>query len=134
MSEQTDDFLAHYGVKGMRWGKRRSDKELANARVTRKQNRQMNKEASEKFYSDKASNIYQEAKKAGDQILISTRMPGDSVQTITTGKEFAAKLERGGMLDVKSTEIFARQPKPDSQYVLNDNIIGTYKKQDFRKS
>ena len=25
MAEQVDDFLAHYGVKGMRWGKRKSD-------------------------------------------------------------------------------------------------------------
>ena len=31
-SEELDDFLAHYGVKGMRWGVRRSDDELARAR------------------------------------------------------------------------------------------------------
>lgn len=25
MSQNTDDFLAHYGVKGMKWGRRKSD-------------------------------------------------------------------------------------------------------------
>jgi hypothetical protein len=30
-----DEFLAHYGVKGMRWGVRRSEKQLARARAER---------------------------------------------------------------------------------------------------
>lgn len=36
MSEQTDDFLEHYGVKGMRWGRRRTDAQLDAAKSKRK--------------------------------------------------------------------------------------------------
>lgn len=34
-NESLDDFLAHYGVKGMRWGVRRSDEQLDKARSER---------------------------------------------------------------------------------------------------
>ena len=120
--------LAHYGVKGMKWGVRKTE-----GRVTRKQNRQMNKEARDKFYAEKASKIYEEAKKGGERVLVETRVPGDFAQTVVTGKQFAEHLERGGVMDVRTTEIFARQPKPNQQYVLNDQKIGAYQKQDFRK-
>jgi hypothetical protein len=127
--ESPQEALAHHGVKGMKWGVHRTK-----SHISRKENRRLNKEASQKFYADKASKIYEEAKKGGEKVLIETKTPGDYAKTILTGREFAQHLERGGYMDVKTTEVFARQPKPNSQYVLNDKKIGTYKKQDFRKS
>lgn len=50
MNEPVDDFLAHYGVKGMKWGVRRSREQLAAAREktaeakkTRTENKQKKK-------------------------------------------------------------------------------------------
>ncbi len=127
-----EDSLAHYGVKGMKWGQRKAAG--SSPKITRKQNRQMNRDAENKFNAKKASDIYAEGKKLGDKVLIQTRLPGDSVRTITTGKEFANHLERGGVFDLKVTEIYARQPKQGGQYVLNDKPVGNYQRQDFRKS
>lgn len=121
--------LAHYGVPGMRWGHRKGD---SNDHVSRKQNRQMNKEAENKFNEKKATTLYNEAKKGGEKTLIEVRLPGDFAQTVVTGKQFAEHLESGGVFDVRMTEVFATQSKAGEQYVLNDNKIGTYKKQDFR--
>lgn len=125
-----EEALAHFGVKGMRWGHRKAAESTG---ITRKQNRQMNREASEKFYADKATTLYKEAKKGGDSVLIETRLPFDSVKTVVTGRQFVEQLERGGALDIRVSEVFARQPSPDSQYVRNTDRIGTYRKQNFRK-
>lgn len=38
MSNDIDDFIEHYGVKGMQWGVRRSSKQLARARKAKKEN------------------------------------------------------------------------------------------------
>ena len=125
-----EDSLEHFGVKGMKWGQRKNN---SAPKVTRKQNRQMNREAEHEFNSAKVNAIYAEGKRLGDKVLIKTRLPGDSVQTITTGKEFTRHLESGGAMDVRVTEIYARQPAKGGQYVLNDKPIGNYQKQDFRK-
>lgn len=125
MSDEVDDFLEHYGVKGMKWGQRK--------KVSRKENRQMNKEAADKFYGEKAESLYKEAKKGGEKVLIKTRTTGDYADTVLTGKEFAQQLEQGRAMDVRMTEVFARQLKPNEAYTLNDQQIGAYKKQNFRK-
>lgn len=129
--ENPSDVLAHFGVKGMKWGKRKG--EDSSPKISRKENRQLNREAADKFNQEKLTTIYDEAKAKGEAVLVKTRTPGDYATTVMTGKQFTEALEDGGYLDVNTTEIFARQPKPDAQYELNENEIGSYKKQDFRK-
>lgn len=127
MSTSVDEFLAHYGVKGMRWGKRK-------AQVSRKENRQMNRDAANEFYTNKADKLYSESKKGGEKVLVKSRTPGDYATNIMTGKQFVDLLEKGTAIDIKSTEIFARQLKAGEEYVLNNEEIGTYKVQNFRKT
>jgi hypothetical protein len=124
-----ENLLAHYGVKGMKWGKH-----TAATKVTRKQNRQLNRDAAAKFNADKAGKLYGQAKKLGDKVLIETSTPGSAAKTIITGKQFAQHLEAGGVFDVRATEVFAKQPAKGGKYVLNEQKIGSYQKQDFRKS
>jgi hypothetical protein len=92
----------------------------------------MNKEAEQKFNTNKANTLYREAKKHGDRVLIETITPGDYAKTIVTGKEFAQHLEAGGAMNIRATEIFARQRSEGAQFELNENRIGNYQKQNFR--
>lgn len=128
----TEDFLAHYGVLGMKWGKRKS--ETRTPRISRKENRKLNAEASQQFYDRKAESIANEAVKKGDRVLVETRFQGDTYHTITTGKEFTKALVEGKAFDIRVTEIMARQPKKNAQFELNENRIGAYRTQDFRKA
>lgn len=139
VGDMTMDELRHFGIKGMKWGVRRTDAQLGNSgstktkKVSRKENRRMNSEAKSKFYADKAESLYNESKKKGDRVLIEIRTPGDYAKTVVTGKEFAKHLENGGVFDIREAEVFARQRKAGEQFVLNEDRIGVYKKQNFRK-
>lgn len=128
-----DEVLAHHGIKGMKWGHHKQTAPSSTPRISRKQNRQMNKQAANDFYAKKAQDLYTAGKKHGDKILMSTVLPGATNKTIITGKELVKHLEAGGALNIKATEIYARQSKSDGKYVLNNKQIGGYKKQNFRK-
>jgi hypothetical protein len=110
MSDNVDDFLAHYGVKGMRWG------------VTKAQYKTLSKEDRKgyrkKSFRERAATLKEAqvenakltidaAKKGGSDVFIQTKTnPYDSVPTIMTGKEFTRHLESGGAFDVKVTAVF----------------------------
>lgn len=177
MSSQVDDFLAHYGKKGMKWGVRQSAQNalvkrsenghgvkvnsdgtwrrntareaqnlktvnkhvakrdaIAKAKETgvvdknllsRKDVRKLNREGEREFYDKKINTLVKESLHKGDDVLISTKLPGDFAVSVVTGKQFVDHLYSGGVLDVKSTEVFARMNQ--GQYVQNDKPIGGYK-------
>ena len=130
----TEEVLEHFGVKGMRWGVR--NKQSSTPKISRKQNRQMNREARAKFDQEKMITLYAEAKKAGNKVLVETMLPGTpaGVKTVITGEQFVKHLEAGGALNVRTTEIFARQKTDGTPYERNTEKIGQYKKQNFRKT
>lgn len=61
--ETLDEVLSHYGVKGMRWGVRRTERQLARARKSRKTGGETSKDAEE------ALRTFTKAKTKGTQSL-----------------------------------------------------------------
>jgi hypothetical protein len=129
MSE-VDNFLAHYGVKGMRWGHRKPDDSggAAPKKRSRKELRAVNKAGREKFNQDRADKVLGAALKKGDGVLIKTHMPYDQYPTIMSGKEFTTYLSRGGAFDIRMTDIYATKDEKAGTYVLNDQPTERYKK------
>lgn len=64
MSDKVEDFFAHYGVKGMKWGVRRSDAQLSKARGKS----EMSEDA------EKAANARIKAKTSGTSSLSNKEM------------------------------------------------------------
>lgn len=113
MSNPTDDFLAHYGVRGMRWGKRKNYTE------SRKQYKGRIKSERLTFEQQKLDNVLKTSIKRGEDVLVSTRLPGDTIKTIMTGKQFVEHAMKGGLMDAKATDVFASLDKKQKQFVLN---------------
>lgn len=132
MTYDIEDVLAHHGVKGMKWGRRKAESSGGSEKISRKQNRQMNKKARQEFYNKKTDTIVKEAVKGGNNVLIKTTFYGDPFPTLVTGKNLTDHLAKGGLFDVKTTEIVGRE-NAKGEFEANDTPIGTYKKQNFRK-
>ena len=128
--------LQHYGVKGMKWGVRRnrdSDGSNSPRKISRKENRQMNREAKSAFYEKKADTLLKEAVKGGDDILIRSLMQGDSAPMVRTGSEFARDLKNGRAMNVKMSDIYAKVESDGNFHVNDKYTIGNYKKTNYRK-
>lgn len=134
MTQQNE--LLHYGVKGMKWGKRKARDDSSGGggaktaapakRMSRKEVRKLNKVESQKFYEKKAETIFKEAAKKGDNVLIKVLTPGQLYPQVSTGKEFTDYLARGGMMDIRMTEIYAEK-KGSGPFETKD-AIGQYQK------
>lgn len=124
--ESSDDFLAHYGVKGMKWGVRKSE-----SKESRKEYRKRIASEKNEYYNNKMSNVVNRASRGGDDVLVKTRYGGDHIQTITTGSEFVKQLSKGAAFDVTLTEIYATKSK-DGPYVITDEV-NVYQKTPRRK-
>ena len=143
MAEDLDVFLAHYGVKGMKWGQRKQDGGIASGSssfgskkpdlstlsggetvskkdFSRKEVKRANKANKEAYDLKKTEETYAEAKSGGERVLVKSRAAGDYADTVMTGKEFVSYVESGGSLDVASTRVFARQAAEGEQFVMNN--------------
>lgn len=129
--------LVHYGVPGMKWGKRKakdssSDSSKAPAkapeRKSRKEVRAINREGRAKFNADRVDKLVAESIKKGDDVLLRVTTPGSTYPTVVTGKEFVSYLSRGGAFDVRTSDIYAAKDKKSGAFVLNDQPVEQYKK------
>ena len=120
-------YLQHFGVKGMKWGVRRSSGS-GTATVSRRQNRKMNKTARKEYYQEKADHILKTAlANKGDDTLIQV---GHSV---ITGQTFVNLALSGGAFNIKATNIASiRNPKTGGFEAYNGKYYGDYQKQNFR--
>lgn len=114
-----DNFLAHYGVKGMKWGVRRDEAVLARIAGGRMQGE--TKEDKKRYKDYKKSTSRKERRKDKREVLnarashlIETSManPRNFVEvgtpgypTLMRGKEFVDYLSRGGAFNPMSTNI-----------------------------
>lgn len=125
-----EDFLEHYGVKGMKWGVTRDEAVLrrlsgqrVNLRGAPKEERKAFKEQAKKDWKDYKSKTTRkerredrrraEEEKLGyilDQVskdkktLLQINTPGQ-MPTLISGKEFVDHLGRGGLVSPKYTEL-----------------------------
>ena len=139
MSSQVDDFLAHVGVKGMRWGVRKNDNGGSSGssgssgnnsggsgsgggdgadggkgkkpkyEESRREYRKRTRAEAQEFYDKKAESIVNESLKRGDEILVKTFFHDSYDFEIVTGKEFVQNLERGRAFNTPFTEIWAER-------------------------
>lgn len=125
----SDEELMHFGVKGMRWGVRRERPDTP--KISRRENRRMNREARNNFRQEKAKKILDSAMKDGSNVMVMGRFNQEAYPTMMSGKEFVTAISKGSSFDVDTIEVIAR--KNQSGGYDQVEAIGKYKKQNFRK-
>lgn len=118
----------------MKWGVRRNrdssdgggSSKRQDRKTAKKELKNYNREAAEKFYQDKADRILKTAGKDPES-LISVLAWGESYPIVVTGREFVDFMGRGGMMNIRATDVFATKNE-DGVYVRNENMNARYKK------
>jgi hypothetical protein len=99
-------FLEHHGVKGMRWGSRKGASSGDKRRG---------------FRQRRADKRQARIQKANDLMTTALKDPEVLIklnnQQIVTGRQFVQFMGRGGLMDVRTTDIYAKKG-PKGKYVL----------------
>jgi len=103
-----DDFLEHFGVKGQKWGVRKKRESSGGNKPKKLSRRKARRAVAQK----KAEDLINTALKDPDVII---NLNG---RILVTGKEFVNHMANGGLLNVKTSRIYAQQDKPDGPYVV----------------
>lgn len=131
-TDEVDDFLAHHGIKGMKWGKRKGSSSDADSsekpakKLSRKEVRAVNREGQARHDRVRIETVYQEALAKGDKVLVSTMLRGDYAKTVMTGKQFVESASVGTEFNARVTDVFAER-QGRGQYELRDNSDANYK-------
>lgn len=105
------DFFEHHGIKGMRWGSRKSSDSGSSAKP-KKLSRHDKRQAKFAANQQKAQNILASSlKEPTSLVLLNGRQ-------VITGKEFVQHMSNGGLMDVRTTRVYARQQTKNGPYVL----------------
>lgn len=121
--EQKEEFLAHYGVKGMKWGVTKARYKSLSKEEKKGYRKRTGKEkraAIKEGLLKNADLTIEAAAKGGKDVLIKTRRPGDMYPTVMTGEEFMTHLTRGGAMDARQTQVFAFVDSPTGRKVSKE--------------
>lgn len=122
-----DDFLAHYGKKGMKWGVRNDDNATApKTKESRKDYRKRIKAEEADFNTKKIDAVFNRALERGDDILVSTMYAGDYAVTIESGKSFVRNTTNGAAFNAHYTDVFAERKSSSEDYDYVP-MYGSYK-------
>lgn len=111
------DFLAHFGVKGMRWGVRNNKDSNTppspSKRAVKKELKRQTKEDALNAGIKKAEELvsFAAANRNNSLVMLNGRQ-------IVTGEEFVNHMVSGGYLNVKTSSIYAVKDTKDGPYVL----------------
>lgn len=125
MGEDVDEFLAHYGVKGMKWGQRKNYTE------SKKEYKARTKKELAEYTEKKAFSIASRAAVGKEDIVIATKFGGDVYGSIVTGKQFYEQISRGRAFDVRITEVYATRQSAGEQFVRSE-LYPKYQKSERR--
>lgn len=97
MSEQVDDFLAHYGVRGMQWGKHKSEGSGSDRKAARQEEKVVKRETKAQNFESKASKYDTKVKELDAQIKalppgVRSRMDRNTLQDFRN--EYAKERDR----------------------------------------
>lgn len=109
MTDNVDDFLAHYGVPGMKWGVTKSEYKSLSKEDRSQYRKKTFRERAKTLKESRVENAkltLEAAAKGGSNVLIKTRGPMDNFPTVMTGKEFSDRMAKGALMDIKMTEVF----------------------------
>ena len=120
-----EPYLAHYGVKGMKWGVRKS----RDSGISRRENRRRNKKAEQTFYKKKGEILVKEAAKRRNSVMLYD----SKANLLMTGQDFINELMKtNGVFNPKYTDIVATKVGPDMWDDYTGPGAGRYQKRDFR--
>lgn len=121
------EALAHFGVKGMKWGHHKAKTESrSQPRLSRKEFKAKVKQEKLDFYQKKSNDLLKESLKDPEVLIRLKTM--DPYPAIVTGKEFTDYLSKGGVMDIKMTDVYARKTGKNGPYELNPEKSRVYKK------
>lgn len=127
-----ENSLAHFGVKGMKWGQRKTSK------IGVAQNVKLNVQAYRDFNEKKTATLISKAK-TGDY-KIEAAFKGDISAKVLSGKEFVDRIAKGDRLNVSMSDLHSGRvaPHPNDKGPVFVPIsplakVGNYKVKNFNK-
>lgn len=119
MITNSSEFLTHAGVKGMKWGKRKA-REASDSSSTNSSKKPSRKERKK---AEKQARMQADMKKADDLFKTALKNPNTLIKlnssVIVTGKEFVDYMSAGGIMNARTTDVFATVDPVSKQYVLS---------------